>query len=248
MLARTLLHSFSLAVATLAIGCTPKTPAGAPAPTSDKKDNVAAIEKSTVPTAQPTNKPAPGEHKVEVPGDVASDSPVAAAQPSTPSGSKDALPETAARVDAKPGQVVAPAPASAAGSPTPGKCEKDGDCRAFSNYCGGCSCLPLLGFGAEPTCKDPVACAKDPCNGQKSRCEAGACVLTSAGAKVEASCTKDTDCRAVADYCGGCNCVAVAGGEKAPSCKDPVACLRDPCTSKQARCVQGACSVADAGN
>jgi len=55
------------------------------------------------------------------------------------------------------------------------------------------------------------------------------------------SCNSDADCRLVDDYCGGCNCLALAPGEKAPTCADPVACFVEPCLNKTAACVSGSC-------
>jgi hypothetical protein len=55
------------------------------------------------------------------------------------------------------------------------------------------------------------------------------------------SCKSDADCRLVDDYCGGCNCLALAPGESAPKCTDPVACFVEPCLNKKAACVSGSC-------
>src|SRR5206468_9592221 len=56
-------------------------------------------------------------------------------------------------------------------------------------------------------------------------------------------CKTDTDCQLVDDYCGGCHCLALAPGEKAPTCTDPVQCLAEPCRLKTAACSNGNCVV-----
>lgn len=48
-----------------------------------------------------------------------------------------------------------------------------------------------------------------------------------------AECTTDGDCRLEADYCTGCDCPALAPGEKIPACPGPgVQCFADPCFSR----------------
>jgi hypothetical protein len=94
------------------------------------------------------------------------------------------------------------------------------------------------------TIYDPV-CG---CDGQKY---ANACTANAAGTDVSSdtsclgtsggACTTDADCRLADDYCGGCNCLALSPGEKAPTCADPVQCLIAPCLNKTAACVAGHC-------
>src|SRR5688572_3441595 len=59
----------------------------------------------------------------------------------------------------------------------------------------------------------------------------------------DTECTTNADCRRESNYCGGCNCLALATGESAPTCSNPVNCFADPCsvTSAQAACVGGQC-------
>jgi hypothetical protein len=57
-------------------------------------------------------------------------------------------------------------------------------------------------------------------------------------------CRQDSDCRLQADYCGGCNCLALAPGESAPKCSgDEVACFVWPCHDQSAHCVAGSCEL-----
>jgi hypothetical protein len=59
-------------------------------------------------------------------------------------------------------------------------------------------------------------------------------------------CTVDSDCRLEDNYCGGCNCLALATTERAPTCSDPVACFAAPCSVSNtvAACVNGQCVAA----
>ena len=57
-------------------------------------------------------------------------------------------------------------------------------------------------------------------------------------------CQTDADCRAVADYCTGCDCRALSTRESLPTCSGPgVRCLADPCANLQAVCLHGSCSL-----
>lgn len=60
------------------------------------------------------------------------------------------------------------------------------------------------------------------------------------------ACATDTDCYAVSNYCGGCNC-EVANAKEERRCKDGerVACLVDPCMNKSTTCQQGRCQLVD---
>ncbi|SRR5258706_11640748 len=60
-------------------------------------------------------------------------------------------------------------------------------------------------------------------------------------------CTTDADCHLEDNYCGGCNCLALANGEAAPTCTNPVQCFAAPCavTSGVAACVNGQCTLAN---
>jgi len=58
-------------------------------------------------------------------------------------------------------------------------------------------------------------------------------------------CTKDSACRLQANYCDGCECVALGPSEKLPPCKGTVvACFVDPCRGQVARCDAGVCVAA----
>ena len=62
---------------------------------------------------------------------------------------------------------------------------------------------------------------------------------------VPSECTSDADCHLEDNYCGGCNCLALASGETGPTCTDPVQCFAQPCGFGQtAACVGGQCVVA----
>lgn len=62
------------------------------------------------------------------------------------------------------------------------------------------------------------------------------------------TCVGDEDCRLEANYCTGCDCVALADGESLPKCPTtPVQCLVDPCTQKEAQCQAGRCVVIGQG-
>jgi hypothetical protein len=56
------------------------------------------------------------------------------------------------------------------------------------------------------------------------------------------ACQTDADCSLVANYCGGCNCLAVGPGQSVPKCHDDVvACLQWPCQGYTASCYKGMC-------
>jgi hypothetical protein len=60
----------------------------------------------------------------------------------------------------------------------------------------------------------------------------------------EHACSSNADCSLKADYCTGCDCVALAPGESIKPCSGPgVRCLADPCMAKTAQCVNGTCEV-----
>jgi hypothetical protein len=60
------------------------------------------------------------------------------------------------------------------------------------------------------------------------------------------ACTSNQDCRLEANYCGGCHCMALRTDESGLRCKDPVACLRNPCDGSKAVCKLGKCEVESA--
>jgi hypothetical protein len=72
----------------------------------------------------------------------------------------------------------------------------------------------------------PVECVRAPCEPVPT------CVADAAGA-----CRVDADCRATADYCGGCNCRALTASERVPVCTGSTTmCFADPCLGATARC------------
>ena len=54
-------------------------------------------------------------------------------------------------------------------------------------------------------------------------------------------CNADADCKLVDDYCGGCNCLALASWATPPTCTDPVNCFVEPCMRKTVSCVSNHC-------
>ncbi|HEX4338590.1 MAG TPA: hypothetical protein VH062_21945 [Polyangiaceae bacterium] len=76
-------------------------------------------------------------------------------------------------------------------------------------------------------------------------CDAIACVPDPVDAgppTTGASCSTTADCHLLSDYCGGCNCLALGKGQKAPVCAStPVSCLLDPCSMKTVACVNNRC-------
>jgi len=58
-------------------------------------------------------------------------------------------------------------------------CAGPGDCRAFSDYCGGCNCVALGTSEADPMCDAEIAsCLVDPCSSHTAACSAGGmCML-----------------------------------------------------------------------
>lgn len=97
---------------------------------------------------------------------------------------------------------------------------------------------------AAPKVTEASLVARNPCD--RVRCPEGTSCRVESGKPICApnECKTDADCRLEADYCGGCNCRALAEGEKVPVCKgDVVACFVWPCMGKVARCESGSCVV-----
>ena len=68
-------------------------------------------------------------------------------------------------------------------------------------------------------------------------CDRGACMQPP-------ECSKDADCAPEADYCVGCDCVAVSQDERIAECPGPgVSCLADPCLKKRAVCQNQRCII-----
>ncbi len=86
------------------------------------------------------------------------------------------------------------------------------------------------------------------CNESCGLCapEGGFCTQEYCG-PTGSACTTDADCAAVADYCIGCNCLALGAGELPPVCDGSgVQCFSDPCQGNTAVCLDGACSLVSA--
>jgi len=124
--------------------------------------------------------------------------------------------------------------------PAPGACTSDADCSVHADYCGGCNCR--VTGETVPACTGPqVECFADPCLGTTAACANGTCTKVKTP-PTTAECQKDSDCTLQANYCTGCNCDALAPGESVPPCNGAgVQCLVDPCQTKTAACVNGAC-------
>jgi hypothetical protein len=137
------------------------------------------------------------------------------------------------------------------GGVKPGTGGSTGGVKCGSNTCGAgqycCNascgiCAPMGGACIQIACDPPPP-------------DAGTCVQNVACVKGTAwsptqckcipeggTCTTVGDCQLVSDYCGGCNCLALSQGQKAPACSGQmVACLIDPCELKSLACVSGRC-------
>jgi hypothetical protein len=129
---------------------------------------------------------------------------------------------------------------------------EDGDCKAPPGCGPGVGC-PAVCYGNCRPAKDGPACGTVRCAAGMVCCNdsCGICTPPNGGCTKQlcvppaGACARDADCRLEADYCTGCDCRALATNQKLPACPGPgVACLIDPCDSKKAQCVNGACAVA----
>jgi hypothetical protein len=103
---------------------------------------------------------------------------------------------------------------------------------------------PLAEEGEASATSEALVARRNPCD--LVRCKDGFSCAVSAGKAIcrPNECDDDSDCRLEADYCGGCNCTALAADEKLPVCKgEPVACFVSPCLHKSAECLAGQCVV-----
>lgn len=99
-----------------------------------------------------------------------------------------------------------------------------------------------------------IACYED-CNGKPRECvQTALCIQGYAwdskscqcvpSKPAPGACATDADCRTFADYCTGCNCLALSSNQADPTCSGPgVRCFADPCLGKAAACVSGSCSL-----
>ena len=138
-----------------------------------------------------------------------------------------------------------------------------GVCTPPGFACDAIACVPNAADAGSGPCIDNVACIKGTtwsptqCKCVPNAADAGRmcadivfCISGSVWSATECKCVPTTggtcstaaDCHLVSDYCGGCNCLSLAPGEKQPACATtPVACLIDPCSTKTAACVGGHC-------
>jgi hypothetical protein len=108
-----------------------------------------------------------------------------------------------------------------------------GICGPRGGLCPAIACVPdPVPPGDGGTCVQNVACIKG------TSWSPTACKCVPEGG----ACTTVSDCHLTADYCGGCNCLALSKGESAPACTGTtVQCLIDPCQTKSLACVAGHC-------
>jgi hypothetical protein len=110
--------------------------------------------------------------------------------------------------------------------------------------CGGTSvhCRPDGERCGSTTCAPGMVCCNASC---------GVCTLPDQACTQQAcepppaiACETDSDCRAVSDYCTGCDCRALSVCEAEPACPTPgVQCLVDPCGGEEAYCAAGTCAL-----
>jgi hypothetical protein len=120
-----------------------------------------------------------------------------------------------------------------AGSGNAGSSADAGACVSQQDeHCGGniahpCTCAPGL---------ECVLSLGGPAPGDVG----GTCKRSTSAGK----CATQADCRLEADYCTGCDCVALATGQSLKPCSGPgVRCFADPCASKSVACESGSCVV-----
>lgn len=120
-------------------------------------------------------------------------------------------------------------------------CETGTHCEMQEIWCITTPCEPIAQCVPDKT--DPCATVK---------CAAGyQCVANpdgTAGCQPLSKdfCNADADCKLVDNYCGGCECLALATWATPPSCTDPFACLVQPCGGKSVACVNNQCVVTSA--
>jgi hypothetical protein len=108
-----------------------------------------------------------------------------------------------------------------------------GICGAHGGLCPAIACVPDPVTPADAgVCVQNVACVR----GTSWSPTACKCVPESG------TCNTAADCHLTADYCDGCNCLALSQGQTAPACSgQTVACLVDPCQLKNVACVNNRC-------
>ncbi len=112
----------------------------------------------------------------------------------------------------------------------------------FFDECG-CGCEVASGEACGPsTCAPGLVCCNESCG----ICTPpdGVCIQIACEPTGSPECASDADCRLEADYCTGCDCLALSNSESVPACDGPgVRCFADPCMSSAAVCVDGSCAV-----
>jgi hypothetical protein len=87
-------------------------------------------------------------------------------------------------------------------------------------------------------CETGLVCTPDASSSLPTGDVGGTCLR----AEGSSACQSSADCQVQADYCTGCDCVALGQGQSVRGCSGPgVDCLLDPCGSKTAQCVAGKC-------
>jgi hypothetical protein len=131
-----------------------------------------------------------------------------------------------------------------AGAPKPKP--KDAGSSMADDMDAGSSCVSKQGGACGGNTMHPCTCAAGlTCTPRPgSQLPVGDVGGTCEQAASQASCMTDADCRLEADYCTGCNCVALATGQSLKPCSGPgVRCLADPCMNKHVACQSGQCTV-----
>jgi len=128
------------------------------------------------------------------------------------------------------------------GGPAPG--DVGGTCQPEPAADGGV-CVAQAGEHCAGNIRQPCSCAAGlACTPAAAGPPAGDVGGTCQAITHAAACARDADCRLEADYCTGCDCVALAPGQSVKACSGPgVRCFADPCGTKQAACQDHACVV-----
>lgn len=60
---------------------------------------------------------------------------------------------------------------------------------------------------------------------------------------IDKTCLTDRDCRAQADYCTGCDCIAMTSKQIPEKCQNQADCIQNPCSDAIAKCHKGNCTL-----
>jgi hypothetical protein len=123
-------------------------------------------------------------------------------------------------------------PSGSAGSGTVADADGGAACvAAEGEHCGGNINRPC-------SCASGLVCMTDP-RGPAPGDVGGTCKPAGPAA---GACSRDADCKLKANYCTGCDCMALGPGEDLQPCSGPgVRCLADPCGMKTAACENRRC-------